>query len=156
MDGDINYDSFGFIVIRALMHTRRGLPRADEIPGSLPRLPRRSAHVRPNARGSSPIPPSFPCLSLFLSRSFSHFHSTHLVSLVNFVLRHLRPTIRHSSRSPFPPYGLPSLTILSSPPLSLWSFISTVSTPPPPSPLSLSIFCLPTFLPSRFVTRCYA
>lgn len=135
MGEDINYDSFGFIVIR-LMHADVGY---------------RGRRVCARARFSPTIATSASLMSDQRSAStslpppLSHFHSTHFVSLINFVLRPLRRlAIRHSSPSPFPPCGLPSLTIF-----FLYSFISRARLFPCDDPPSAG------FLSSRFVTRCY-
>jgi len=115
MDGDINYDSFGFTVI-GLMHARRGLPRAG-------RNPARFLDYRHKC-SLMPVPLS---LSLFLFPSVSHFHSTHLVSLINFVLR---STIQHSSPSTrFHPGDCP-LSRSPPPPLCLSLYLRGRVSPP--------------------------
>lgn len=124
MGKDTNYDSFGFIVIR-LMHAGVGYPR-----------------VGARAKFSDYRHKCILMSDQRVSHRLSHFHSTHFVSLINFVLRPLRLAIRHSS--PFPPRGLPSLTIF-----FLCSFISRAQLFPCRDPPSTS------FLSSRFVTRCY-
>lgn len=70
MGEDINYDSFGFIVIRLM---RAGVGYRGECSRRVVRL---SPQVHPNARPPESASPS----------PLSHFHSTHLVSLINFVL----------------------------------------------------------------------
>ena len=131
MGKDINYDSFGFIVIR-LIYVGVGY-RDRAAPAGLRsrQVLWLSPQVHPNVRPAR------------LSHHLSHFHSTHFVSLINFVLWPLRlrnPPLVSVSVS----IGLPSLTIF-----FLCSFISRTRLFPCHDPPFAG------FLSFRFVTRCY-